>query len=178
MFIKSNFVKPYLKIILFFWLLFSCDNSIDFNQKLKKGENYSITTDSNEPITGSVIIKDSIGQIKIRGSLKGGRIHGEWLEYFSNGQLKYERNYSNQRFQGMCKEYYVNGQLKWIGKFENGERSGFHKSWYKNGKMKSEIYYINGNIEGLWQQWDKNGTLISGVYIKEKSNYFKELFDF
>lgn len=179
MFLKNNLVKQYL-IIIFFILLFvpSCKTPTEYNPKLKRGENYTFTSEENEPITGTIVIKDSIGKIRIDGSLKEGKIDGKWQEFFSNGQLKHDRNYIDDKFQGINKEYYKNGQLKWVGKYERGEKMGLHKNWYENGKTKSEIYYINGKIEGLWRQWDQNGVLISGISVAEKENIFTESFNF
>ncbi len=178
MFFKNNLIKQYLIIIFIFLFVSSCKNPTEYNLKLKRGENYTIISDENEPITGTIVVKDSIGKIRIVGSLTGGKIQGKWKEYFSNGQLKHDRNYIEDKFQGICKEYYKNGQLKWIGKYELGEKTGLHKNWYENGKAKSEIYYINGKIEGLWRQWDQKGALISGINVTEKENIFKKIFNF
>jgi len=172
MFLKNNLFKQYLIIIFILLIAPTCKNPTKYNPKLNKSENYAITSEENEPITGTIVIKDSIGKIRIAGTLKEGKIQGKWQEFFSNGQLKHDRNYIEGKFQGINKEYYKNGQLKWIGKYVLGEKTGFHKKWYENGKAKSEIYYINGKIEGLWKQWNQNGSLISGVNVAEKENIF------
>lgn len=178
MFLKNNLVKRYLIIIFIFLFVLGCKTPTEYNPQLKKGENYTFTSDENEPITGSIVVKDSIGKIRIVGSLKEGKIHGRWQEFFSNGQLKHDRNYIEGKFQGINKEYYKNGQLKWIGKYGLGEKTGFHKKWYENGKAKSEIYYINGKIEGLWKQWNQDGSLISGINVAEKENIFNKIFKY
>lgn len=178
MFLKNNLVKQYLLINFIFLLTLGCLSPTEYNPKLERGDNYTFTSDENDPITGTIVVRDSIGKIRIVGSLKDGKIQGNWKEYFSNGQLKHDRNYNEDKFQDISKEYYKNGQLKWIGKYERGEKSGLHKNWYENGKAKSEIYYINGKIEGLWRQWDKKGALISGINVTEKENIFIKIFNF
>ncbi|WP_372802462.1 toxin-antitoxin system YwqK family antitoxin [Lutibacter sp.] len=180
MFKRKQSFSLFIQLISVFILFIGCHKNTQDSNSINQNASkiYPVSLNSNEPITGALIIKDSLGNIKVDGNLNEGKIDGKWIEYFQNGEIKHERNYSDEKYHGINKEYYQNGQLKWIGRFEYGKKIGQHKEWYKNGKIKSEIYYVDDKIEGLWKQWDENGVLISGVNTEEKKGFFKRLFGF
>ncbi len=139
-------------LILFLSLLSSPSWSETFDDLVQRdGLWYKKFTDV--PFTGE-ITGDT------QGSIKHGRLEGEWFFYHDNGQLSQKGEFKNGMEEGEWVIYYNNGQLFMKGEFKNGMEEGEWVIYYDNGELESKGKYKNGKKVGKWFRYDKDGKQI------------------
>ena len=94
---------------------------------------------TNVPFTGEISGVEN-------GSIKKGKINGEWFSYFKNGQLWRKGNYKDGKQDGLWEWYYENGQLWRKGNYKNGEQDGRWEWFFEDGTVNTEKtgIYKNG----------------------------------
>ena len=85
------------------------------------------------------------------GSIKNGKLEGEWVSYWDNGQLESRGYYKNGKMEGKWITHHNRGQLKSHGN-------------YKNGKMVGKWNVYSGR--GVPNK-EKTGIFVNGVKISD-----------
>ena len=87
------------------------------------------------------VVKDDRQRIRELRHLRGEKLEGEYVSYFSNGQVKTETTYAGNVVNGAFKEYDEEGRLRVSGQYENGIKEGTWFSYDVSGKIVSKEKY-------------------------------------
>ena len=129
------------------------------------------TKNTNKPYTGSIFSLFDDGINESEGSLKNGKLDGEWIEWYNNGQMLIKENYLNGIKDGSYSSWNDNGQKLVQGIFRNGDQDGLWTYWYENGQKEKEMTFSKGKMNGLWTWFYKNGSIKGkGTYKNGQKN--------
>ena len=93
-----------------------------------------------------------------QGSIRNGKEHGPWVEYWENGQLSSEGTYKDGKKDGPWVAYNVNGRLQSKRTYKDGKLDGPWVWYWGNGKICTKGTYKDGKRDGTWVGYHKNGT--------------------
>jgi antitoxin component YwqK of YwqJK toxin-antitoxin module len=113
-----------------------------------------ITTYENDIIHGEHILFDN-KCIKVKCYYSNGKLHGEYIEYYSDGNIKIKCQYSNGELHGDYIEDVYNNVINIIP-YVNGKIDGMKLKLWPNGKKRYTIEYKNGKRNGLHIEYDQN----------------------
>ncbi len=91
-----------------------------------------------------------VGEIRERGSLRGGRREGLWTQWYARGQKHSE------------------GRRRWNDEQQASPREGPWTFWYSNGQLRGVGSFEAGRPLGEWTWWNHLGQLDekrSGLYV-------------
>jgi antitoxin component YwqK of YwqJK toxin-antitoxin module len=154
----------------------SVKEPINFDLLITRGE-LLYEVNGQKPYTGDVFGLHNNGNRSRSGSLKGGKLHDEWIEWYENGQMLIKEMYVGGLKNGSYNSWFENGQ-KWTeGTFKNGKEVGLVTRWYENGNIKETINYSLGLKNGPYQYYISDGTLrIKGQYSNDEVSGSLEYF--
>lgn len=127
---------------------------IDYNDYDRKGD-YAYVHGENEPFTGLVISKDSVGNIVAIIPYSNGNSNGIKYEYYSNGQLSFKNMNVNNKMNGEAEHYYLDGKLQSHRYYENDIIKN-DTEYQKNGIIFRTFKMTNG-LDGISTVYYENG---------------------
>lgn len=116
-----------------------------------------ITTYENDIIHGEHILFDN-KRIKVKCYYSNGKLHGEYIEYYSDGNIKIKCQYSNGELHGDYIEYVYNNIISIIP-YVNGKINGMKIKFWSNGKKRYTIEYKNGKRHGLHIEYEDEDVI-------------------
>ncbi len=93
-----------------------------------------IDLDSTQIKTQVIYYCDSL-TVRQVVTLKEGKKHSNYLEYYENGTLKIKGNYENGKNIGDYISYYEDGKVKSVGVYTYGRLVGSHFEYWDSGKI-------------------------------------------
>ena len=99
------------------------------------------------------------GALSNRYTMRDGRRHGEYAEWYSDGKLKTQIYYNNGLMDGLRQDWYSNGLLKAQATYRMGKLHGVLKNWFYNGNLESVVNYAVDMRQGLARQWHDTGAI-------------------
>lgn len=118
---------------------------------------------SAEPLTGVVRLARPDGVLEGEGTLKAGKLDGEWGAYTSDGKKLASLTFREGVRQGPVKIYFRAGpteplgRLRLEGSMAEGVFEGTATSWYGNGTKRTERKYAKGKLTSA-RAWQNDGT--------------------
>lgn len=136
----------------------------------KKGE--------KKAYTGPFVEHFDNGNIKGKGELKDGLVHGLRTIYNEDGTKSLERNYSKGINEGSSIEYYPNGQKRQKVNFKNGKEEGIAQVFYENGQVQAKFNFSNGVQQGDYFEYSPDGKLLVQYYFENgEASYSPEFIE-
>ena len=114
---------------------------------------------------GDYSLVSTLGNMRLKGSLKGGNQHGKLIYYYPNGRIEEVRIRVNGVNHGEKLVYHTNGKLLSKGNFDHGYEEGNFVSFHYNGNKYWEATYEHGLIRDSSVYYYESGE-------KEKSYYY------
>lgn len=114
---------------------------------------------------GDYSLVSALGNIRLKGSLKGGNQHGKFIYYYPNGKIEEVRTRINGINHGEKLVYHTNGKLQSKGSFDHGYEEGNFVSFHYNGNKYMEASYEHGLIRDSSVYYYESGE-------KEKCYYY------
>ena len=114
---------------------------------------------------GDYSLISTLGNIRMKGSLKGGNQHGKLIYYYPNGKIQEVRTRINGVNHGENLVYQTNGKLLSKGNYDHGYEEGNFVSFHYNGKKSWEATYEHGLIRDSSVYYYESGE-------KEKCYYY------
>lgn len=81
------------------------------------------------------------GELKIEGTMSGGKKEGEWKSYYPNGTSYSITNFAGGKLNGKTITYYANGQIRYIGYYTDGKPSGTWLIFNEKGEKLEDKEY-------------------------------------
>jgi len=105
------------------------------------------------------------GTLKINAELKGGKNHGELIQYGENGKLKSTETFIEGVLDGKYEYYHENGKLRQSGCIKNHRKDGVIISYWENGNLQTIETLKNGLRHGLLKRYRMDKTIVmTGQY--------------
>lgn len=99
----------------------------------------------------------SSGEVRRKGALKNGEIHGLVLQYHDNGVLSEKATYNEGKQVDTAYTYTTSGQLRDVSFYGNGERTGERTLYFENGQKSVVSNYVDGERTGKYDAYFANG---------------------
>ncbi|MFI5203258.1 MAG: toxin-antitoxin system YwqK family antitoxin [Flavobacteriales bacterium] len=80
-------------------------------------------------------------QIRIEGTMSGGKKEGEWKSYYPNGTSFSTNNFAGGKLNGKTITYHSNGQIRYVGYYTDGKPSGTWLIFNEKGEQIEEKEY-------------------------------------
>lgn len=115
---------------------------------------------------GKFVIRDAKGAMRVQGTLKGGRMDGDWKYFDPSGRRLAEVAYLADQRHGAVTVYYVStdgkaaGSKKMTGVYLDGALNGFARSFHRSGGKYLEREFDRGILQASrgWQEDGKELT--------------------
>ncbi len=127
-----------------------------------------------DPYEGANSCEYMSGQVKLKGEIKNGKLHGKMTWWYQSGQKALEKNYTNGKLEGKMVWWYdyneiskLDGQIRVEEYYKDDKKDGKSINRYENGQMSSEIYYKNGIRNGKSTYWYVSGQIWSEKSYKD-----------
>jgi TonB family protein len=155
---------------------------------LDSADYYTLCADSscrNGLVQEFYVLKD---QVKVKKTLKEGKLDGEFTQYYRNGNLKCMEVYQDAKLQGISTNYHQNGKKSstktlqyevketiekiidaWDSTGTQTLKDGEGKmiEYFENGKVEFEKNYKNYDLNGIRKAYREDGTVF---YIETYKN--------
>ena len=99
------------------------------------------------------------------------------VSYYSDGTKEDERSFDDQgRLHGEYLSWYTNGLRATEWSYYHGKKHGKQLFWWQNGQIADEEYFLDGELHGMSTAWSASGDIMSidyyerGQLIPEKSS--------
>ena len=133
---------------------------LDLDELIIKDGLFYSKDNNQQPYSGKIFRNFSSGNIRSKGTMKNGKLHGVTLEYWENGQVQFETTHRNGKKNGSDTWYFENGTLLLESTYKDGKENGLFKMYHENGQLKGEVTFKDGKETGVFKQFDKNGKRI------------------
>lgn len=119
-------------------------------------------------------------KVKRSYTLRHGKKHGLFIEYFLNGKPSIIKPYDNNLLEGICTEYHENGCLKSSVSYNQGSKHGQQLIYYPNSKIFKILNYKFGYPHGKWYSYYDNDIIsiksfdhfLYGKHINKSFTYY------
>ena len=106
--------------------------------------------------------------LRYKGALKDGRMHGNGSYYYSNGS-SYIGEFFDDKMHGRGTLTFPNGK-EYVGGFKNGEMSGFGKIFDKDGLLLFEGEFRQNKPQGRGTEYFSDGRMYVGEFLRGKKH--------
>ncbi len=87
-----------------------------------------------------------------------GTRHGPYVRWHPDGSVRIEGSYRDGRQHGQWTEYDRGGRPLQRGNLVDGTRQGAWAEWYNNGNRRFQCRYEDGRVSGAWSAWNEDGS--------------------
>jgi len=108
------------------------------------------------------------GSIRLKGTVKNGKLEGKKIRYSSNGKVSQTAFYVNGGIHGEFKVYYENGSLLTKSFYKRGIVHGPYSTYHLNGQVLCDVNYNNGTKVGTERRYHSNGNIRLECTYNEK----------
>lgn len=139
-------------------------------QYCSNGKERQRVTFRNGKIDGSIVTKNSDGQVIGQAQFKEGIPFGRHFLNHENGNIAFEGEYDDEgKIIGFIREYNETGLM--VSKYRrvNGQLDAENETWYSNGNLRYTSCYKEGKLDGEVKAFFENGKLQNqGRYVDGK----------